>query len=160
MFGAAGAWVGLAFFLLVTFAAATSAISLYEACVASVCDLLKLDRKAATFFTGALIMFLATFSALGYGPWGDVTVFKMQFLDFFDFVTNSALMPILAIATCLFVGWVLGPKSVIDEVEEGGRPFKAKLLYVVVVKYLAPAFMAAILVSEVCRAFKIGGWSI
>jgi NSS family neurotransmitter:Na+ symporter len=158
--GAAGAWIGLAFFLLVTFAAATSAISLFEACVASVCDLLHLERKAATFFTAAILMFLATFSALGYGPWGDITLFKMQFLDFFDFITNSALMPVVATATCIFVGWVLTPKAVIDEVEEGGRKFTARPLYVVMVKYIAPAFMIAILVSEICRAFKIGGWSI
>ena len=158
--GAAGAWIGLAFFLLVTFAAATSAISLFEACVASVCDLLHLERKAATFFTAAILMFLATFSALGYGPWGDITLFKMQFLDFFDFITNSALMPVVATATCIFVGWVLKPKAVIDEVEEGGRTFRARGLYVVMVKYFAPAFMIAILVSEICRAFKIGGWSI
>ena len=158
--GAGGAWIGLAFFLLVTFAAATSAISLFEACVASVCDLLHLERKAATFFTAAMLMFLATFSALGYGPWGDVTLFKMQFLDFFDFVTNCALMPIVATATCIFVGWVLMPKAVIDEVEEGGRKFRSRGLYVVMVKFIAPAFMIAILVSEICRAFKIGGWSI
>ena len=158
--GGAGAWIGLAFFVLVTFAAATSAISLFEACVASVCDLLHLERKPATFFTGALLMFLSTFSALGYGPWADVTVFKMQFLDFFDFVTNSAIMPVVATATCVFVGWVLKPQAVIDEVEECGRKFKSKGLYVVMVKYVAPAFMVAILVSEICRAFKIKGWSI
>ena len=158
--GGAGAWIGLAFFVLVTFAAATSAISLFEACVASVCDVLRIERKAATFFTTALLMFLATFSALGYGPWADIKIMDMQFLDFFDFITNSALMPLLAVATCVFVGWILTPRAVIDEVEEGGRRFKAKSLYVVMVKYIAPAFMAAILVSEICRAFKIGGWSI
>ena len=158
--GAGGAWVGLAFFLLVTFAAATSAISLFEACVASVCDVLKIERRPATFFTTALIMFLATFSALGYGPWSGVTLLKKQFLDFFDFVTNSALMPVLATATCLFVGWVLGPNSVVDEVEASGHPFRSKSLYVVMVKYVAPAFMVAILVSEVCRAFNFKGWSI
>ena len=158
--GGAGAWVGFAFFLLVTFAAATSAISLMEACVASVCDLIHLDRRSATFFTTAVIAFLATFSALGYGAWKDITVFTMPFLDFFDFVTNSALMPIVATATCIFVGWVLGSKSIIDEVEAEGHKFGGKLLYTVMVKYLAPAFMIAILVSEICRAFKIKGWSI
>ena len=116
--------------------------------------------RSSTFFTGALLMFLSTFSALGYGPWADVTVFKMQFLDFFDFVTNSAIMPVVATATCVFVGWVLKPQAVIDEVEECGRKFKSKGLYVVMVKYVAPAFMVAILVSEICRAFKIKGWSI
>ena len=158
--GAGGAWVGLAFFALVIFAALTSAISLYEACVASVCDLLHLDRKPATFFTGALILFLATFSALGYGAWADVTVCGQQFLDFFDFITNSVLMPIVAAATCIFIGWVLKPKEVEAEVEAEGNPFKSKILYRFMVRYFAPLFVTAILVSEVCRYFKIGGWSI
>ncbi len=158
--GAAGSWIGLAFFALVIFAALTSAISLYEACVASVCDLLHLGRKPATFFTGAVILFLATFSALGYGAWADVRVCGQQFLDFFDFVTNSVLMPIVAAATCVFIGWVLKPKAVEDEVEAEGNPFRAKVLYRFMVRYFAPLFVIAILVSEICRYFKIGGWSI
>jgi NSS family neurotransmitter:Na+ symporter len=158
--GASGAWIGMAFFLLVVFAAATSAISLYEACVASVCDVLKINRKAATFFTGALILFFATFSALGYGAWGDIRIFGMQFLDFFDFVTNSALMPIVAAVTCVFVGWVIGPKAIVDECEAEGCAMKAKTFYSFMVRYLAPALMVALLVSEVCRALNIGGWSI
>ena len=158
--GAAGAWVGLAFFALVIFAALTSAISLYEACVASVCDLLHLDRKPATIFTGGIILFISTFSALGYGPWADVTVCGQQFLDFFDFITNSVLMPIVATATCIFIGWVLEPKEVEVEVEAEGNPFKSKILYRFMVRYFAPLFVTAILVSEICRYFKIGGWSI
>ncbi len=158
--GAAGAWIGVAFFLLVTFAAATSAISLYEACVAAVCDVLHIERRAATFFTGTLVLFLATFSALGYGPWAKVTIFGQQFLDFFDFITNSVLMPIVAAATCICVGWVLKPKAVIEEVEQEGRKFKAAGFYSFMVRYLAPTLVIAILISEVCRYFKIGGWAI
>ena len=158
--GATGPWLGLMFFVLVLFAAATSAISLFEACVASVCDLLKLERKAATFFTAALIMFLATFSAIGYGPWADVKLFGMQFLDFFDFITNSVLMPVVAAATCVFVGYVLGPRAVIDECQAEGNVFRAKGLYVAMVKYFAPVLVIAILVSEICRALGIGGWKI
>jgi NSS family neurotransmitter:Na+ symporter len=158
--GSSGAFVGMAFFLLVIFAAATSAISLYEACVASVCDLLKLERKAATFFTGALILSLSTFSALGYGAWSKITLFGMQFLDFFDFITNSVLMPIVAAVTCIFVGWVLKPRAVVEECESGGTVMKAKAFYSFMVRYLAPALMVALLISEVCRALKIGGWSI
>lgn len=158
--GVVGSIVGLAFFLLVTFAAATSAISLYEACVASFCDLLKIERKSATFFTGALICFLATFSALGYGAWGKVKLFGYEFLDFFDFVTNSVLMPIVAICTCVFIGWTLSPKTIVDECESQGNIFKSKVLYSLMVKWIAPLLVIAILVSEVCRFFKIGGWSI
>ena len=158
--GTAGTWIGLAFFVLVTFAAATSAISLFEACVACVCDVLHLERKSATFFTTALMLFLATFSALGYGPWGHVKIFGMQFLDFFDFITNSALMPVVAAATCIFIGYVLTPESIVEEVESSGHPMRSKKLYVVMVKYFAPLLVVAILVSEICRALGIGGWKI
>ena len=158
--GATGPWFGLTFFVLVLFAALTSAISLMEACVASVCDLLKLERRAATFFTAALIMFLATFSAIGYGPWAEVRLFGMQFLDFFDFVTNSVLMPVVAAATCVFVGYVLGPRAVVDECQAEGNVFRAKRLYAAMVKYFAPVLVIAILVSEICRALGIGGWKI
>ena len=160
MLGATGPWVGLMFFLLVLFAAATSAISLFEACVASVCDLLRLDRKAATFFTTALIMFFATFSAMGYGSWAEIRLFGLQFLDFFDFITNSVLMPVVAAATCVFVGHVLTPKVVVDECQAEKRPFKAKGLYYAMVKYFAPFLVVAILMSEICRALSIGGWKI
>ena len=157
--GVAGPWLGAAFFLLVTFAAATSAISLLEACVASMDDFLGIGRRVSTFFTTALVMFFATFSALGNGPWSGVTVFGMRFLDFFDFVSNSVLMPITAAATCVFVGWVLGPRTIVDEVREAGRSFRAESLYVVMVKYLAPVLVIAILLAESCHARGIGVWA-
>lgn len=160
MFGRAGAWIGFMFFLLTLFAAATSAISLYEACVSSLCDFLHLERKTATAFMGSFIMFLATFSALGYGAWKSVTLFKMPFLDFFDFFTNSVLMPVVAIATCVFIGWFAGPKLVIDECEAEGAKFRVKRFYTFMVKYLAPVLMGALLVSEICRNLGIKGWSI
>ena len=159
-FGRVGAWVGMIFFLLVIFAALTSAISLYEACVASVCDLLNMKRRNATFFMFFVIAFLAAFSALGYGPWANVTLFKMQFLDFFDFITNSALMPIVAAATCFFVGWVLKPKAIEDEILLGEKRFVSARLYNVMVKYVAPVLILAILVSEICRNAGIGNWKI
>ena len=69
-------------------------------------------------------------------------------------------MPIVAAATCIFIGWVLKPKAIEDEVTAEGNPFKSKALYGFMVKYFAPLFVTAILDSEVCRYFKIGGWSI
>lgn len=177
-FGTVGAWVGMIFFLLVIFAALTSAISLYEACVAAVCDLLNMKRKNATFFMFFVIAFLASFSALGYGPWSKVTItdtlvslgftgnwtaspfFKLQFLDFFDFITNSFLMPIVAAATCYFVGWVLGPKAIEDEVCFGGHKFVARKLYNVMVRYIAPLLILAVLVSEIFRNLGLFGWKI
>ena len=87
-------------------------------------------------------------------------IFGQQFLDFFDFITNSVLMPIVAALTCIFVGWVMKPKMIEDEVEANGHVFKAKMLYRFMVKYFAPLLVTAILISEVFRYFKIFGWQI
>ena len=94
------------------------------------------------------------------GAWADGAFFKMQALDFFDFVTNSFLMPVVAALTCVFVGWVVKTKAVEDEVREGGASFTAAGFYRAMIRWVAPALIAAILVSEVCRAFGIGGWKI
>ena len=159
-FGSAGALVGAVFFLLVTFAALTSAISLYEACVASVCDLLGMKRVNATFFTFFVIAFLSVFSALGYGAWSSVTLFKMPFLDFFDFITNAVLMPIVAVVTCVFIGWIVKPALVEKEVEATGHRFTAVGLYRIMVKYVAPILITLLLFSEICRNLGLFGWRI
>ena len=166
MFGGAGAWVGFAFFTLVVFAALTSSISLVEACVSSVRDVLRVGRLTAVAFVAAVTMFLSVFPALGSGVWSHIRFFGssaregMTFIDAFDFVTNSVLMPVLAAATCLMVGWALGPKTVEDEVMRDGCPFRARRLYRFVVRYFAPVLVALILVQQVCAAFGIRGWAI
>ena len=157
--GAAGAWLGMVFFALVIFAALTSAISLYEACVASVCDLLGMKRLNATFFMFFVIAFLSVFSALGYGSWDAIRLFGMQFLDFFDFITNSALMPVVALLTCVLVGYILKPKAIEDEVRLGQNHFQARWLYRAMI-YVAPVLIALLLVSEIARALGLGGWHI
>jgi NSS family neurotransmitter:Na+ symporter len=159
-FGRTGAFVGAMFFLLVAFAALTSAISLYEACVASVCDLLHMKRRNATFFMFFVIAFLSVFSALGFGVWGKITPMGMDFLSFFDFVTNAVLMPIVAIVTCVFVGWVLKPAAIEAEILKGEKRFVARGLYNVMVKYVAPILIGAVLVSEICRNLGLFGWKI
>ena len=159
-FGRAGAFVGAVFFLLVAFAALTSAISLYEACVASVCDLLGMKRRNATFFMFFVIAFLAVFSALGFGVWSHLQPFHMDFLTFFDFVTNAVLMPIVAIVTCIFVGWVLGPETIEKEILKGEPRFVARKMYSVMVKYVAPLLIGAVLVSEICRNLGLYNWKI
>ena len=93
-------------------------------------------------------------SSLGYGVWGGVKIIGMQFLDFFDFISNSVMMPIVAFLTCVFVGYIIKPKAVIDEIESSA-PFKRKKLFEVVIKYIAPIFIVLILISSVLDAFGI-----
>ncbi len=149
-----GTIVGIVFFVLVLFAALTSSISLMETVVSIVRDKLGWGRKVTCLavFIGCII--LGVPSALGYGAWADITVFGMAFLDFFDFISNSIIMPIVALLTCIFVGYVLKPKALIEEMEIGGK-FSAKKLFTVVIKYVAPIFIVLILVSSVLDVLGI-----
>ncbi|MBE7042887.1 MAG: sodium-dependent transporter [Ruminococcaceae bacterium] len=149
---AGGTYIGLIFFLLVLFAALTSSISLMETVVSIVCDKFKVNRKLACLLVFVFSVVLGLLSSLGYGVWSEVKIIGMQFLDFFDFISNSVLMPIVALLTCIFIGYVIKPKAVIEEVELNGK-FKRKKLFEVVIKYIAPIFIVLILVSSVLDAF-------
>ncbi len=149
-----GTIVGIVFFVLVLFAALTSSISLMETVVSIVRDKLGWNRKVTCLvvFIGCIV--LGVPSALGYGTWADIKLFGMAFLDFFDFASNSVLMPIVALLTCIFVGYVLKPKALIEEMEIGGK-FKAKTLFTIVIKYVAPIFIVLILASSILDALGI-----
>ncbi len=151
---AGGRFVGTAFFVLVLFAALTSSISLMETVVSMVCDKAKVNRKLACLivFVGSVIIGLP--STLGYSIWSEVKVIGMQFLDLFDFLSNSVLMPIVAFLTCIFVGYVIKPQTIIDEIEESAK-FKRKKLFVAVIKYIAPVCIVLILISSVLDVMGI-----
>ena len=150
-----GAAVGILFFVLVLFAAVTSSIALTESAVSTFEDELHWSRKKATVFMAVIMLLLGTLSCLGYGPLAGVTVIGMQFLDFFDFLTNSVMMPIAAIATCLLVSKVIGVAKIEQEVTDGGHPFRRKVIFQFMIQYLCPIFAAIILISSVANAF---GW--
>lgn len=150
-----GTAVGILFFLLVLFAAITSSIALTESAVSTFEDELHWSRKKATIVMAAIMLCLGSLSCLGYGPLAKVTVIGMQFLDFFDFLTNSVMMPIAAIATCLLVSRVIGTEKIAEEVTAGGHPFRRKAIFCFMIRYLCPIFAAIILISSVASAF---GW--
>lgn len=149
-----GAALGAVFFLMVLLAALTSAISLMETIVSVIIDKVKISRKLCCLLVllGAFLLGLP--STLGYSWWDGVQPLGMSLLDFFDFISNSVIMPVVAFATCIFVGYFIKPKTLINEVEESGR-FRAKRLFVVMIRYIAPVFILMILVSSVLNAFSI-----
>ncbi len=142
------------FFLLVFMAALTSAISLAESGVSTFEDQLGWSRKACTLLMGAIIIILGSASALGFGVLDFVAPLGMSLLDFFDFLTNSLMMPVAALSTCLLVTRVVGLKKITEEVELSSR-FKQKQIYAFMIKYLAPIFIIIILLSSMASVF---GW--
>ncbi len=151
--GAVGTFVGTLFFLLVLFAALTSSISLMETVVSVICDKIKISRQLSCLIVFVFSVLLGLVSCFGYGIWEDVTVLGMQFLDFFDFFTNSILMPIIAFFTCIVVTFVIKTKAIEDEVEISGK-FKKKRLFRVVIKYIAPICIILILFSSIVAVYS------
>ena len=133
-----GTIVGAVFFLLVLFAALTSSISLMETIVSVVMDKTPLKRKQATILMTVVVLLVGIPSCLGYGPWAGITIIGMQFLDFFDFLSNSVLMPIVAFLTCILIGHVVGTKVIADEVKQGSNAFHREKLHRVMVRWIAP----------------------
>ena len=150
-----GTAAGILFFLLVLCAALTSSIALTESAVSTFQDELGWGRKKATVIVGVIMLALGSLSSLGYGPLAGIRIIGMQFLDFFDFLTNSVMMPIAAIATCLLISRVVGVKKVEEEVLCGEGTFRRKKIFNFMIRYICPIFAAIILISSVANAF---GW--
>lgn len=150
-----GAFIGAAFFILVLFAALTSAISLLETTVSIICDKLHWSRKKATLCVTIYCLVIGGLISLGFGPLNVIRILGMNLLDFFDFISNSVLMPIVAMLTCIFIGFIAKPKTVIDEVERSGQKFKETKFYIVMLQWIAPIFLFFILVFAVSEAM---GW--
>ena len=150
-----GTAIGILFFLLVLFAAVTSSIALTESAVSTFEDEIGWSRQKATVVAGVIMLLLGTLSCLGYGPLAFVKIIGMQFLDFFDFLTNSVMMPIAALMTSLLVSRVVGIDRIEEEIRHGENSFRRKKIFVVMIKYLCPIFTMIILASSVANAF---GW--
>ena len=149
-----GRIIGIVFFLLVLFAALTSAISLAESCVSTLEDQLGWKRNIASVVIGIIIVILGSFSALGFGMLDFVQILGMSILDFFDFLTNSLMMPIAALSTCILIVYVVGVDKIVEEVETSSK-FKRKGIYKFFIKYLAPICILIILISSIASVFGL-----
>ena len=152
---AGGHLIGTVFFVLVLFAALTSSISLMETVVSIFVDKTKKSRKFITVCVTVYTVLMAIPSSLGFGIWSGFSIHGMSILDFFDFISNSVLMPIVAFLTCVFVGFIVKPETITDEVESSTQKFKSKKLYIVLIKYVAPILVLLILFSSVLNALGI-----
>ncbi len=150
-----GGVIGTIFFVLVFFAALTSAISLMETIVSIFRDKFGWGRKGASIFVTVLSLALGVPSSLGFGPLGFISWMGMSVLDIMDFVSNSVLMPIVAFFTCIFIGFIIKPKTVSDEVKVTDGTFKAEKMFNVIIKWVAPIFLVLILGSSVASALGV-----
>ncbi len=140
--------VGALFFICVFFAALTSAICMFEAPVAALMEKLNCKRPAAVGIVTVFSLVVAVIVCLGYNVLDFVNLAGYNILDMLDFFSNSILLPVVVILTCLLVGWIVKPKIVIDEVESEGHEFKMKKIYLFILKFVAPIAILLILLSN------------
>lgn len=150
--GVVGNVVGAVFFMMVLFAALTSAMSVLETVVASLMDFFGWSRSKATIIESTAALLIGIVICLGY----NVLYFELplpngataQLLDIMDYISNNIFMPVVAIGTCILIGWIVKPKTVIDEATKNGEKFGRKGLYVVMIKFIAPALLAVLLLGS------------
>ena len=155
-----GTAVGILFFVTVVFAALTSSVSVMEAIVSCVMDKFGWKREKAVIITFLVTAIMGIVVCLGYNVLYFEAVLpntpagkNAQILDILDYISNYVLMPVISIATCIFVGWVLKPKTIIEEVKRNGEKFGREKLYVIMVKFVTPALLL-ILLLQALGVFK------
>lgn len=151
--GNMGNIVGCLFFALVLFAATTSSVSILEAVVSSFMDKFGISRNKATITEGLIALVLELLVCFGY----NILYFEYtlpngataQILDIMDYISNNLMMPIVSIATCILIGWVLKPQVVVDEVTKNGNKFARGKLFTVMLKFIAPLMLLVLLLKAV-----------
>ncbi len=149
--GGAGRFIGFVFFLMVAFAAVTSSVSVMEAIVSSIMDRFNLSRTKSAIIVLVYAIVVGVIVCLGYNklyfefklPNGAVA----QILDILDYISNNIFMPLVALLTCILIGWVAKPKTVIEEATKNGEKFSRKGLYIVMIKFVVPILICILLLQ-------------
>ena len=150
--GGVGPFIGIVFFLIVAFAALTSSVSIMEAVVSSLMDRFDVSRSKSCIIVAVYTVIFGLLVCFGYNllyfevklPNGAVA----QVLDLMDYLSNNLLMPLVALLTCLLIGWQLSPQTIIEEVEQGGYRFQRRWLYIVMIRFVAPALLFVLLLQS------------
>lgn len=150
--GAAGVVVGVLFFVAAIFATLTSCISVLESIVANCMEILHTNRKKTVLVLSGVYLAASAVIALGYS----IFYFEVQLpngstgqlLDIMDYVSNSVMMPLIALLSTILIGWVVGPDYVVEEMEKGGARFTRKKIYRVMIRYVAPVMMLVLFLQS------------
>ena len=150
-----GQLIGGAFFFLVLFAALTSSISLMETIVSILMDRLGWNRLFSTVMSTIFVLLAGIPSSLGFGVWSHVTPLGMDILDFFDFLSNTLLMPIVSFLICFIVAYILKPDFIIEEAKAEGAAFRTEKFYRFMIRVVAPIGIVAIWVSSMAASLGL-----
>ena len=143
--GKAGVFVGILFFVTAIFATLTSCISVLESIVANCMEIFHSGRKKTVLILSAIYLVMSAVIALGYS----IFYFEVQLpngstgqlLDIMDYISNSVMMPFIALLSTILIGWIKTPDYIIDEMERNGEKFRRKKMYIIMMRYVTPVMM-------------------
>lgn len=143
--GKAGIFVGILFFVTAVFATLTSCISVLESITANCMEIFHTSRKKTVLILSVIYLAASAVIALGYSVFYVEVILPNgstgQLLDIMDYISNSVMMPFIALLSTILIGWVMTPDYVIDEMERNGKKFRRKKLYRIMIRYVAPVLM-------------------
>ncbi|MDO4459777.1 MAG: sodium-dependent transporter [Clostridia bacterium] len=150
--GKAGTLVGIAFFVSAIFATLTSCISVLESIVANCMEIFHASREKTVKVLTVIYLVACAVICLGYSifyleiplPNGSVG----QLLDLMDYISNSVMMPFIALLSTVLIGWIVKPDYIIEEMEQNGDKFGRKGLYRIMIRYIAPAMMLVLFLQS------------
>ena len=143
--GKAGIFVGILFFVTAVFATLTSCISVLESITANCMDIFHTSRKKTVLILSVIYLAASAVIALGYSVFYVEVILPNgstgQLLDIMDYISNSVMMPFIALLSTILIGWIMTPDYVTDEMERNGEKFRRKKLYRIMIRYVAPVLM-------------------
>lgn len=147
--GVVGRILSFLFFAMVSIAAITSVISLLEVACQFVIQKFHAPRKKAALVVTAFCFAVAVPVAISLGKTlnhdASMLIFGQNWLDFLDLVSNTVLMPVSALFVCVAVGWIIGPKQAVKEIEEGGTKLGwFRPVLGVMAKYVCPLLIGVV----------------
>lgn len=143
--GKADTFVGMLFFVTAIFATLSSCISVLESITANCMEIFHAGRKKTVIVLSVIYLAASAVITLGYSifyvevklPNGSTG----QLLDIMDYISNSVMMPFIALLSTILIGWIVTPDYVIDEMQRNGETFHRKKLYRVIIRFVAPVMM-------------------
>ena len=146
-----GLLIGCAFFVLVSIAAWSSAISLLEPCVAWLIEAKNIRRLNANILLAGTAWLLGIGSVLSFNLWSEIQVAGFTFFDFLDFLTTNIMLPLSGLLIALFVGYVIKPEFISLEMQ-GISPTMYKV-WRASLRYIAPVAISAVFVMGIYDKF-------
>lgn len=147
-----GLLFGSVFFVLVTLAAWSSAFSLIEPAVAYLVESRNFHRITANLLLGLLAWVAGLGSVLSFNVWSESRIAGFNFFEFMDFLTSSVMLPLTGLFIAIFVGWIMRPQSVRDELsDESDRVF---WLWRIIVRYVSPLAVLVVFVMGIYKTFS------